>query len=119
MYVLPLIVFLPVSTLTTWTLQISLRQSFRLNGQDHYTIFDLPISVTNSIPASDTRPSCDELNNPLLTPEEIEASTDSKVPVMFAPGDATTVQTSTTGAASRRAVAGWIGLAGVVAALVL
>ncbi|KAK7987723.1 hypothetical protein PG989_008038 [Apiospora arundinis] len=28
---------------------ISIRQSFRLNGKDHYTIFDVPISVTNKI----------------------------------------------------------------------
>ncbi len=29
-------------TLTTWTTYRSHRQSFRLNGQDHYTIFNLP-----------------------------------------------------------------------------
>jgi hypothetical protein len=31
-----------------------------------YTIFDLPIEVTNSIPASNNRSSCASLNNPLL-----------------------------------------------------
>ncbi|KAK4156950.1 WD40 repeat-like protein [Chaetomidium leptoderma] len=76
---------------------ISIRQSFRLNGEDHYTIFDLPISVTNGIPASDKRPSCDALNNDMFTPEEIRASADFSVPVMFAPGDATTMQTSPNG----------------------
>ncbi|KAK4105538.1 WD40 repeat-like protein [Parathielavia hyrcaniae] len=71
------------------SLQVSIRQSFRLNGQDYYTVFDLPISVTNSIPASDGRPSCDALDNPLLAPDEILASADA-LQVMFAPGDATT-----------------------------
>ncbi len=98
---------------------VSIRQSFRLNGKDHYTIFDLPISVTNSIPESENRTSCDALNNPLLTPEEVLASGDSSVPVMFAPGDATSMQTTTGGAASWRGGLGWLGLVGVVAALVL
>ncbi|KAH8814900.1 hypothetical protein F5884DRAFT_639668, partial [Xylogone sp. PMI_703] len=53
---------------------ISIHQNFRLNGTDLYTIFDLPIEVTNSISESDTRPSCDSLNNKLLTQEELEAS---------------------------------------------
>ncbi|RFU31301.1 hypothetical protein B7463_g5015, partial [Scytalidium lignicola] len=53
---------------------ISIHQNFRLNGTDLYTIFDLPIEVTNSIPASDTRPSCAGLNNSLLTQDELEAS---------------------------------------------
>ncbi|KAE9382043.1 hypothetical protein N431DRAFT_476754 [Stipitochalara longipes BDJ] len=44
---------------------ISIRQNFRLNGSDEYTIFDLPIHITNSIPAKDTRPSCASLNNTL------------------------------------------------------
>ncbi|KAK4031663.1 hypothetical protein C8A01DRAFT_21160 [Parachaetomium inaequale] len=98
---------------------VSIRQSFRLNGTDHYTIFDLPISVTNSIPASENRPSCDSLSNPMLTPEEILASADTSVPVMFAPGDATSVQTSPNGAASWRGGMGWVGLAGLVAVLVM
>lgn len=78
--------------------QISIRQSFRLNGEDRYTVFDVPISVTNSIAASDDRPPCDALDNPLLTPDEIRASADMDVPVMFAPGDATVVQTAGSGA---------------------
>jgi hypothetical protein len=97
---------------------VSIRQSFRLNGQDHYTVFDLPISVTNSIPTSASRPSCDALNNALLTPEEILVSADA-MPVMFAPGDATTVQTSRNGAASWKGGLSWAGLAGLVAALVM
>ncbi|KAM0342778.1 hypothetical protein ACHAPU_009270 [Fusarium lateritium] len=68
---------------------ISIRQSFRLNGDEHYTIFDVPISVTNSISKDDDRPSCDDLSNELLSPEEVDMETANKVGVLFAPGDAT------------------------------
>ncbi|KXJ95803.1 hypothetical protein Micbo1qcDRAFT_201149 [Microdochium bolleyi] len=88
---------------------ISIRQNFLLNGKPHYTIFNVPISVTNSIqPITDGspgqfsgeggqggRPSCDALNNPLAPPEQADeafvAST-KDVGVLFAPGDATTIQ---------------------------
>ncbi|CZR50349.1 uncharacterized protein PAC_00221 [Phialocephala subalpina] len=53
---------------------ISIRQNFRLNGTNMYTIFDLPIKVTNSIPEESTRPSCDSLNNPLLDEATLNAS---------------------------------------------
>jgi len=53
---------------------ISIRQNFRINGTDEYTIFDLPIQVTNDIPAESNRPSCDALNNPLLSPDVLNAS---------------------------------------------
>lgn len=33
---------------------ISIHQSYRLNGSDYYTIFDLPINVSNSIPLNVT-----------------------------------------------------------------
>ncbi|KAK4193329.1 hypothetical protein QBC35DRAFT_102912 [Podospora australis] len=72
---------------------ISIRQSFRLNGEEHYTVFDVPISVTNRIEESFDRPSCDELDNDLLTPEEVRESADD-LPAMFAPGDSTTLETS-------------------------
>jgi hypothetical protein len=75
-------------------LQISIRQNFRLNGDDYYTIFDVPISVTNSIPEDDDRPSCDELSNELLSPEEIDVETANEVGVLFAPGDATELDAS-------------------------
>ncbi|KAK1600362.1 uncharacterized protein LY79DRAFT_16717 [Colletotrichum navitas] len=71
---------------------ISIRQNFRLNGQDHYTIFDVPISVTNSIEEKDGRPSCDALNNALLTEEELNATAANAVGVLFAPGDPTKIQ---------------------------
>ncbi|KAK4230635.1 hypothetical protein QBC38DRAFT_356625 [Podospora fimiseda] len=73
---------------------ISIRQSFRLNGEDHYTIFDVPISVTNRIEERFERPSCDALKNPLLSPEAIRASADFDVPALFAPGDSTVLETS-------------------------
>ncbi|KAK1752471.1 WD40 repeat-like protein [Echria macrotheca] len=77
---------------------ISIRQNFRLNGQDHYTIFDVPISVTNKIDSNTARPSCDSLLNPMLTPEQVNVTGANNVPVMFAPGDATVIQTSAGGA---------------------
>jgi hypothetical protein len=63
---------------------ISIHQNYRLNGNDHYSIFNLPISVTNSIsqfPGADQlltnpppgplspnggRVSCNDISNPLL-----------------------------------------------------
>jgi hypothetical protein len=71
------------------TRQISIRQNFRYQGDDYYTIFDVPISVNNSIPESDDRPSCDELSNEILAPEDIDVEGANKVGVLFAPGDAT------------------------------
>ncbi|KAI0842015.1 hypothetical protein F5Y06DRAFT_258830 [Hypoxylon sp. FL0890] len=71
---------------------ISIRQNFRLNGNDHYTIFDVPISVTNKIEFTGNNPPCDSVNNPLLTPEEIDAESANSVGVLFAPGDSTVVQ---------------------------
>lgn len=71
--------------------QITIRQNFRLNDEDHYTILDVPIAVTNSIEASDERPSCDDLDNALLSPEEIDAQGANEVGVLFAPGDATEI----------------------------
>ncbi|KAI1490373.1 hypothetical protein F5X96DRAFT_636403 [Biscogniauxia mediterranea] len=71
---------------------ISIRQSFRLNGEDHYTIFDVPISVTNKIDFTGNNPPCDSVNNPLLTPEEINADAANTVGILFAPGDATIVE---------------------------
>lgn len=56
---------------------ISIRQNFRINGTNMYTIFDLPIQVTNDIPANSSigsRPSCDSLNNNLLSQQALNAS---------------------------------------------
>lgn len=63
---------------------ITIHQNFRLNGSDHYSIFNLPISVTNSISqfpgagqlttkpppgpltANGGRMNCDMISNPLV-----------------------------------------------------
>jgi hypothetical protein len=57
--------------------QITLHQSFTLNNTHYYTLFPLPISVTNSIPASSSRPSCALLTNPLLDQAALDASADT------------------------------------------
>lgn len=123
---------------------ISIRQNFRLNGVDHYTIFDMPIAVTNRIEANSARPSCDGLLNPMMTPEQINATGANNLPIMFAPGDATIVQSSASGVTSGdglgpvrppgtasqglgsgagslswREGAHWVGLLGLVVALAL
>ena len=56
-----------------------------------YTIFDVPISVTNSISPNSARPSCDSMLNPMLAPEEVDVLGANNLPVMFAPGDATVI----------------------------
>lgn len=71
---------------------ISIRQNFRMNNTSYYTIFDLPISVTNSIDNSTARPDCDSINNPLMTPEQINATIANRVGILFAPGDSQIVQ---------------------------
>ncbi|KAK2002251.1 hypothetical protein LX36DRAFT_707988 [Colletotrichum falcatum] len=71
---------------------ISIRQNFRLNGEDHYTIIDVPISVTNSIEEKFGRPSCDALNNPLLTEAQLNATAANAIGVLFAPGDSTQIE---------------------------
>jgi len=45
---------------------ISIHQNFRLNGTNYYTVFDLPISVTNSIPQEPSSQA--DSNNPLPGP---------------------------------------------------
>ncbi|KAF4975903.1 hypothetical protein FZEAL_7376 [Fusarium zealandicum] len=71
---------------------ISIRQNFRLNGDNHYTIFDVPISVTNSIGEDDDRPSCDALSNKIIPYQEIDVKSANEVGVLFAPGDATEIE---------------------------
>lgn len=68
-----------------------MRQNFRLNETDHYTIFDLPIMVTNRIDEDDSRPSCDSLANNILAPEEIDAVTANAAGILFAPDSSTEV----------------------------
>ena len=55
----------------------------------------MPISVTNSIEFSGLNPSCDALDNALLSPKEIDAEgANAPVGVLFAPGDATVIEQS-------------------------
>jgi hypothetical protein len=80
---------------------VSIHQTFRLNGTDFYTMFDLPIQVTNSIPEKSSfgadsdekvdRPLCAARNNRLLSPEVQSSST---TPIDVAPwiGDGGDVQ---------------------------
>ena len=90
---------------------ISIRQNFRLNGTNYYTVFDLPISVTNSIPDSGNRTPCDALDNELLWPEEINAAAADKVGVLFAPGGASKVNyQGDDGSTTSGAALLWIGL---------
>ncbi|KAL3461552.1 hypothetical protein BJX64DRAFT_153124 [Aspergillus heterothallicus] len=42
---------------------ISMHQAFRWNGTDYYTVFDLPISVSNGIDESEERVDCELLEN--------------------------------------------------------
>ncbi|KAL4913863.1 hypothetical protein BDW62DRAFT_213881 [Aspergillus aurantiobrunneus] len=42
---------------------ISMHQSFRWNGTDYYTVFDLPISVSNGIAEDEDRVDCGLLQN--------------------------------------------------------
>lgn len=72
--------------------QISIRQNFRLNNTDQYTIFDLPIQVTNSIPAQTDRSSCDALNNPLMTEAALNASASNFTRIL-----GTTIQSGSNG----------------------
>ncbi|EPS40367.1 hypothetical protein H072_5819 [Dactylellina haptotyla CBS 200.50] len=53
---------------------ISIHQSFAYNGSDYYTIFDLPITMTNDLDPSRNATDCDLLNNPLLSPDELQRS---------------------------------------------
>ena len=55
---------------------ISMHQSFRWNGTDYYTVFNLPISVTNSISESSERVNCDLLENKYLSEKIIDESSD-------------------------------------------
>ncbi|CAG8980484.1 hypothetical protein HYALB_00013120 [Hymenoscyphus albidus] len=56
---------------------ISIRQNFRLNDTDMYTIFDLPIHVTNGISPKPDRPACNSINNPMIDIATLNASANS------------------------------------------
>lgn len=94
---------------------ISIRQNFRLNGEEYYTIFDVPIAVTNSIPEDEDRPSCDDLDNELLPYEDLDIETANQVGVFLAPENATEIETGDldSGASSMLIMSG-SGLVGLI-----
>ena len=70
----------------------------------------MPISVTNKIDFTGLNPPCDSVNNPLLTPEEIDATSANTVGILFAPGDAIQVeQTGKTGVTGQNGLGGGLG----------
>jgi hypothetical protein len=87
------------------TYNISMHQSFRWNGIEYYTVFDLPISVTNSIPENDNRLDCEMLENQLLSAAEIGESSDSLPGQPWVEGGVSTTalapEASQTGAGNR------------------
>ena len=76
---------------------ISMHQSFRWNSTDYYTVFDLPISVTNSIPKSSKRVDCALLQNKLWSPSAIAASSDSLPGQPWVQGGVSTYSNSSRG----------------------
>lgn len=54
----------------------SLHQSFRWNGTEYYTVFDLPVSVTDSIDESPSRVDCALVENPLRDAVLVSSSSD-------------------------------------------
>lgn len=62
---------------------VSIHQSFRLNDTEFYTVFNLPISVTNSISENANRSSCESLTNPLLGWETVVDSTGELTPSQY------------------------------------
>ena len=67
---------------------ISIHQSFRWNGTECYTVFDLPISVTNSIEDNGNRTDCASLENERLSSEDVVASVDELPSKPWIGGDA-------------------------------
>ncbi|KFY21914.1 hypothetical protein V493_07005 [Pseudogymnoascus sp. VKM F-4281 (FW-2241)] len=73
---------------------VSIHQSFRLNDTEYYTVFNLPIAVTNSIPESANQSSCESLTNPLVGWEEVVDSTVVLTPNQYPWTDGSGVQVS-------------------------
>jgi hypothetical protein len=74
---------------------ISMHQSFRWNSTDYYTVFDLPISVTNSIPADSARVDCALLENKVLSVAEVGKSSDSLPGQPWVQGVSTSITSGT------------------------
>jgi hypothetical protein len=83
-----------------------MHQSFRWNGTDYYTVFDLPISVTNSISESANRVDCASLENKVLSEAEVEKSSDSLPGQPWVQNGTSTETSSGSSASSTKASAG-------------
>lgn len=71
---------------------VSIHQSFRLNDTEFYTVFNLPIAVTNSISENANRSSCESLTNPLLGWDKVVDSTEVLTPSQYPWTDGSGVQ---------------------------
>lgn len=56
---------------------ISMHQSFRWNETEYYTVFDLPISVSNGIEETGDRVDCALLENEMLSRDVVAESSDT------------------------------------------
>ncbi|OBT68884.1 hypothetical protein VE03_02035 [Pseudogymnoascus sp. 23342-1-I1] len=73
---------------------VSIHQSFRLNDTEYYTVFNLPIAVTNRISESANQSSCESLTNPLLGWDKVVDSTVVLTPDQYPWTDGSGVQVS-------------------------
>ncbi|OBT85697.1 hypothetical protein VE02_05963 [Pseudogymnoascus sp. 03VT05] len=73
---------------------ISIHQSFRLNDTEFYTVFNLPIAVTNRISESANQSSCESLMNPLVGWEKVVEETVVLTPNEYPWTDGSGVQVS-------------------------
>ncbi|OBT93062.1 hypothetical protein VE01_08977 [Pseudogymnoascus verrucosus] len=73
---------------------ISIHQSFRLNDTEYYTVFNLPIAVTNRISESANQSSCESLTNLLLGWGEVVGETVVLTPDQYPWTDGSGVQVS-------------------------
>jgi hypothetical protein len=73
---------------------VSVHQSFRLNGTEFYTVFNLPIAVTNRISESENQSSCESLMNPLVGWGEVVGETVVLTPNQYPWTDGSGVQVS-------------------------
>ncbi|KFY57242.1 hypothetical protein V496_06516 [Pseudogymnoascus sp. VKM F-4515 (FW-2607)] len=73
---------------------VSIHQSFRLNDTEYYTVFNLPIAVTNRISESANQSSCESLTNPLVGWDKVVESTVVLAPNQYPWTDGSGVQVS-------------------------
>lgn len=79
---------------------ISFHQFFRWNGTEYYTVFDLPISVTNGIEDRGNRTDCALLENKRLSSSDVNASVSELPSKPWIGGDAKSGVSDGSGAAA-------------------